>query len=529
MSVSARPATLSDLADLTALQVAEDAHWFGAAEHDASEVRESLVRAEPLHERSRVLHDGGQLVAAGWWANPEEATLVVREGTHVDAVYDDLLPWFSHSGVRELEALRPDERRRTALERHGWRYVRSQFELARDTSTPPPSHWPDGVTISGFADEHAAAVHRVIYEEAGWAEVPGHAARDLEDWRSLFVEREDPQQQVLAWQDGRLVGVALGKTFSDGMGWISQLAVPRDLRGRGLGSALLAEALRRRLDGGASQLGLGVSAANPSALRLYEGVGFAIDREWMAYRAPEYRERTFRDVDMRGARIVGADLSRVVMRGVQVDGMEVDAPWLDEGAFLRVNGVDVIPLVDDALNRQFPGRAERRADTAEGLRSAWAALERAWSAAVERVSALPSGTVDVSVAGEWSFKQTLQHLVLATDMWLGRAVLELDRPFHPLGLIDTSTADDGFDLSVFTSEEPSFDDVLEARAGRIAMVRDFLAQVTDEDLRSMRRNPHDPQYDETTLSCLHVILQEEWEHLRYALRDLDTLSEATPT
>jgi hypothetical protein len=37
-------------------------------------------------------------------------------------------------------------------------------------------------------------------------------------------------------------------------------------------------------------------------------------------------------------------------------------------------------------------------------------------------------------------------------------------------------------------------------------------------------NPHDPAYPETTtLSCLHVILNEEWEHHRYAVRDLDAI------
>jgi hypothetical protein len=41
-----------------------------------------------------------------------------------------------------------------------------------------------------------------------------------------------------------------------------------------------------------------------------------------------------------------------------------------------------------------------------------------------------------------------------------------------------------------------------------------------------RRNPHEPQYPETTRSCLHVILEEEWEHYRYAVRDLDAI-EAT--
>ncbi len=59
-----------------------------------------------------------------------------------------------------------------------------------------------------------------------------------------------------------------------------------------------------------------------------------------------------------------------------------------------------------------------------------AILERAWESALERVAAMRSDAVDVSVAGEWSFAQTLRHLVLATDMWLGRAVLEIAQPFH---------------------------------------------------------------------------------------------------
>ena len=101
---------------------------------------------------------------------------------------------------------------------------------------------------------------------------------------------------------------------------------------------------------------------------------------------------------------------------------------------LLINGVDVVPFVEAELNRRFPGRADRRAADPDGLRSAWAALERTWAATLERVAAMPAGTVDVSVAGEWSFAQTLRHLVLATDAWLGRAVLGIDQPFHPFGL-----------------------------------------------------------------------------------------------
>jgi hypothetical protein len=136
---------------------------------------------------------------------------------------------------------------------------------------------------------------------------------------------------------------------------------------------------------------------------------------------------------------------------------------------------------------------------------------------------MPPDAVDVSVADEWSFAQTLRHLVHATDTWLGRAVFGLEQPYHPLGLVDTATESDGSDLPVPVAVAPSYAEVLAAREGRVAMVRDLLAHVTPAELAEPRRNPHDPDDDETTLSCLHVILEEEWEHLRFALRDLDVI------
>jgi len=229
----------------------------------------------------------------------------------------------------------------------------------------------------------------------------------------------------------------------------------------------------------------------------------------------------FVDVNLRGARFVGADLSGVVMRGVELEGADIDAPWLFDGEnFLRVNGIDVVPFVGAELNRRFPGRADRRAGDPDGLRAAWAALERTWAATLERVATMPAETVDVSVDGEWSFAQTLRHLVHATDMWLGRAILQLDQPFHPIGQVDTGTADEGLERATVT---PSYAEVLEVRAGRVAMVRDFLATITSDELAATRKNPHAPDHPETVLSCLHVILEEEWEHNRYAVRDLDTL------
>jgi len=245
-------------------------------------------------------------------------------------------------------------------------------------------------------------------------------------------------------------------------------------------------------------------------------------------RSDDLEAAEFIDANLRGARFVGADLTGVVMRGVDIARGDIDAPWLPDGdSFLRVNGVDVIPFVEAELNRRFPGRDQRRAGDPEGLRAAWAVLERTWEATLERVAAMPAGTVDVLVDGEWSFAQTLRHLVLATDVWLRRAILEIEQPFHPAGLAGPSAEDEGLDMSVFAEVTPSYAEVLDARAGRVAMVREFLATVTPDQLAVARKNPWSPEHPETTLSCLHVILEEEWEHHRYAVRDLDTIEAST--
>ena len=139
---------------------------------------------------------------------------------------------------------------------------------------------------------------------------------------------------------------------------------------------------------------------------------------------------------------------------------------------------------------------------------------------------MPPGTVDVSVAGEWTFAQTLRHLVLATDVWLRRAILGVEQPFHRIGLAGGDGDEDRLDRSVFATEAPSYAEVLEARAGRVEMVRDFLATITADELTVARANPWAPAYPETTRSCLHVILEEEWEHYRFAVRDLDAITGA---
>ncbi|MFD3404808.1 DinB family protein [Kribbella sp. NPDC058693] len=234
-------------------------------------------------------------------------------------------------------------------------------------------------------------------------------------------------------------------------------------------------------------------------------------------RSDDLKGAEFLEVDLSGARFVESDLSGTVMRGIDIQDGDIDAPWLGtDDARLTINGVDVVPFIDAELNKRFPGRENRRAEDPDGLRAAWGQVEQAWATARERAEAMPAGTVDVSVDGEWSFAQTERHLVHATDTWLGRSILERDDPYHPLGLKYLGT--DAPDATT-----PPYAEVLEARAGRVAMVRDLIAATTPAELDEPRKNPHNPDHPETVRHCLHVIIEEEWEHLRFATRDLDTI------
>ena len=236
----------------------------------------------------------------------------------------------------------------------------------------------------------------------------------------------------------------------------------------------------------------------------------------------EFEGATFEQTSFRGATIRFSDFSGVTMRETAVNGLDIDSHDLFFGS-LVVNGVDVVPLVDAELNRQFPGRELQRATTPEGLREAWVAVQAAWRTTVEST---PAELVDAHVEDEWSLAQTLRHLVLATDAWLRGAIQRVDQPFHEIGQIFSGAAQMGFDMSIFRSDPPSYDEVLAVRAERQQLVTDFLATATPELLAEERDDPWgDGDWHPTVGDCVRIILEEEWAHLRYVRRDLALLSQ----
>ena len=241
----------------------------------------------------------------------------------------------------------------------------------------------------------------------------------------------------------------------------------------------------------------------------------------------QLRGARFADADLRRARFTRCDLGKVLMRAVELDGARIDGTWFSaDGQGVFVNDVEVTGFVEQELNRRFPGRELRGSHHAGELLQSWDAVNAHWAAACRMLSELPSGAQDLSVDGEWSFAQTLRHLVMAADTWLRGCIQGEPHPYHPIGVPNQEYALDGYDESVFSESDPDFSRVLQVRAERQQLMRDFLLAQDAQSLEAQRRHPWSGE-QVVMLSvgaALRVILDEEYEHLRYAVRDLKSLA-----
>lgn len=277
-----RSATDSDRDAVLALGVAEEAAWFGEAEISAEEVGEWIDEEGGLARGVVAVDDDGRV--RGFASPGRHDTVFLADPVLTDPLADELLPWLHEQrDVVQVMTSPGDIARVTAFERHGLRHRRSSFTLARPDSAGslPAATFPDGVQVApyrlGDADD---AVHRLIYVDAAWASVAGHAERDLDDWRNTV---RPCRSLFVAHRDRRPVGWVAGRLLESGRGYVSSLAVATTERGRGLGRALLLHAFTDLQRAGARGLSLEVEAHNENALGLYRSVGMEIEREWRTY------------------------------------------------------------------------------------------------------------------------------------------------------------------------------------------------------------------------------------------------------
>lgn len=242
----------------------------------------------------------------------------------------------------------------------------------------------------------------------------------------------------------------------------------------------------------------------------------------MSYeKGPSVAGKRLEDSDFSGARLHGPNFENAKI----TDGWFRNADISADIEGLRLNGVEVAPLITAELERLFPDRAKLRASDPAGLAAAWAMLEHRWQATVDHARSLPEPVLHERVDDEWSFVETQRHLVMATDLWLRRMVKGIEYPCHPWGLAG-SWLTDPTEWGLDPTAAPSAEEVTAVRREHMDEVRRTIDALTPEELTRVclpPATPGHPTAPHTVLACLHVILNEEWEHHEYAVRDLDIL------
>jgi hypothetical protein len=221
----------------------------------------------------------------------------------------------------------------------------------------------------------------------------------------------------------------------------------------------------------------------------------------------------FRECDLTRARLIG-----VVMQDAVIDGLVSN---------LVVNGVEVTSYVEAELDRRHPVRLLIRSAEPGDLRQAVRRLRTGWADTLERLRAMPEGSEHQRVGGEWSAVETLRHLVFVHDCWFRRCCLGSTEPFTAIGLASDFVPDQE-EQGLDRAATPTIDEVLAVRDVQGAELERWLSTVTADQLSVRAPVPGGPGWPpyargKSVLECVHVVLNEEWAHHGFCVRDLDLL------
>lgn len=221
----------------------------------------------------------------------------------------------------------------------------------------------------------------------------------------------------------------------------------------------------------------------------------------------------FRECDLSRARLIG-----VVMQDAVIDGLVTN---------LVVNGVEVSSYVEAELDRRYPVRLLIRSSDPADLREGARRLRAEWTATITRLRGMPQGSEDERVGGEWSAVETLRHLVFVHDSWFRRCCLGSTQLFTAIGLASDFVPDQE-EQGLDRTASPGLLEVLTTRDEQVAEMERWLASVTVDQLSAAAPVPAGPGWPpyargKSVLECVRVVLNEEWEHHRICVRDLDLL------
>jgi mycothiol synthase len=167
------------------------------------------------------------------------------------------------------------------FESRGYVIVEREYAMFLDLDHPSEVSVPKGVQLRVFvegADE--GAMHEAIRDSFGddWPDSSNDPAAWMLGHQS--VRSYDPNLWLFAESGGQIVGAVMNRTHWHAQrdtGWVKNLGVRKEWRGRGIGRALLLESARLFHERGKRRLVLGVHVDNPTgAPDFYRRVGMRI-------------------------------------------------------------------------------------------------------------------------------------------------------------------------------------------------------------------------------------------------------------
>jgi mycothiol synthase len=280
-----RSAEASDAPAVAALMAACDIELYGVAERELHEVDDDWARPGlDLGCDTVVVLDGPALAAYAEVYRGERADAWVAPEYRGRGIGSALVRWWI-ARAAEVGSSRvgqtvsdTDLASRALLESLGARAGHTAWILDYDVTTaPPPPVVPDGYVLRSIQPGEEPAVFGVI--DRAFSEWEGREPGAYEDWAATTVasSRFETWMAPVVVRDDRIVAAAILAVFRD-EGWVAEVAVEREHRGRGLARALLAHAFCV-FHGVRPTVGLSTDSRT-GALDLYLHVGMHVRRSY---------------------------------------------------------------------------------------------------------------------------------------------------------------------------------------------------------------------------------------------------------
>src|SRR4051794_32288040 len=286
--LTARPLTMADARAVFEVMAAQEQHDIGTVEIEEADIVGDWQRPSfDVAASTLGVFDRERLVAYGEVGGEQRSDAAVHPAYRDRGLGTAIAGWIRDTARSRGETVvgmpvpqgSPGDRLLASLGYHV-RWESWLLELPPDRQIEPQP-LPEGYAVrTAGSDAERRAVHEVI--EDAFLEWSVRSRSSYEDFEARTVRRpgfEPWQLRAVVDPDGATVGACF-TVVADAVGYVAQLAVRRDQRGRGLARALIVDAFTAARDHGASRFELSTDSRT-GALGLYERVGMRVTQTWV--------------------------------------------------------------------------------------------------------------------------------------------------------------------------------------------------------------------------------------------------------